>query len=237
MRTRLSSLVCVCALTLACAEDLPSVSLVEGLRVLAVRAEPPGAPVGSQITVDALVVDSEERAFDYLWSLCSLDGSAAPDSCYGTSLYPLGSDTEASLMMPESSKVVVSLVVALESVGAARCFNELAVGRPPLEGCIASVKTLSAEEHTNPSLQFEGSNEPIDREAEVVLFVDVSSIADDPFVSWFSTAGELRYARTDSESTQNEWTAPDEAGAVDFYAVVHDDRGGVAWAEMSLEVE
>ncbi|MEM6731722.1 MAG: hypothetical protein AAF658_09205, partial [Myxococcota bacterium] len=68
-------------------------------------------------------------------------------------------------------------------------------------------------------------------------------------LSWFTTAGELGSERDTfidgergfDEARDVEWTAPPPGdavdGAVDFYVVVRDDRGGVNWTEGSLTVE
>lgn len=62
-------------------------------------------------------------------------------------------------------------------------------------------------------------------------------------VTWYSTGGVLAEARTerafggDGEpaGTLDTWTAP-TTGAVDIWAVAHDDRGGQAWVHGSLTI-
>ena len=63
-------------------------------------------------------------------------------------------------------------------------------------------------------------------------------------VSWFSTAGTFRDARTgrteqeaDVTDSPNVWTAPDEEGDVTLWVVLRDDRGGVSWQTYALSVE
>jgi hypothetical protein len=53
-----------------CLEDLPVVSRVEDLRVLAIRAEPPEVEPGATVRLDALVVDPFDRAVSYHWYAC-----------------------------------------------------------------------------------------------------------------------------------------------------------------------
>ena len=59
-------------------------------------------------------------------------------------------------------------------------------------------------------------------------------------VSWFSTAGTFdrdRTGRTEEESetsTDNAWTAPDEARTTHAWVVLRDARGGVAFADAAL---
>ncbi|MBX3219325.1 MAG: hypothetical protein KF795_02325 [Labilithrix sp.] len=63
-------------------------------------------------------------------------------------------------------------------------------------------------------------------------------------VSWFSTAGVFAEEQTgrveedaDGTDTSNEWTAPSERGPVRMWIVIRDDRGGVGWRELVVEVE
>ncbi len=59
------------ALALAgCLEELPSVSRIEDLRILAVRAEPPEVEPGQTVQLDALVVDPFDRTASYRWYAC-----------------------------------------------------------------------------------------------------------------------------------------------------------------------
>jgi hypothetical protein len=63
--------------------------------------------------------------------------------------------------------------------------------------------------------------------------------------SWFSSAGESEWQRTGTidgdvsidDASKNEWTAPDEAGDVDFAVVLRDERGGVDWLLGSATVD
>jgi len=54
----------------ACLEDLPSPSVVDDLRVLAVKAEPAEAAPGDSVTLEALVVDPLARPPRYAWYAC-----------------------------------------------------------------------------------------------------------------------------------------------------------------------
>lgn len=54
----------------ACLGDLPSPSKVDDLRILAMRAEPPEAPPGAAVALDALVVDPQGRLITYHWYAC-----------------------------------------------------------------------------------------------------------------------------------------------------------------------
>jgi hypothetical protein len=63
-------------------------------------------------------------------------------------------------------------------------------------------------------------------------------------ISWFVTAGDLDADRTgrseseaDKNTSQNGWTAPNEAGVVSVWVVARDDRGGVGWRAGKLRVQ
>lgn len=76
----LSILTLVFISSAGCNDPLPSRALVDDLRVLGVRAEPPEAAPGMTITFDALVGDVEvpSRAFRRGWAICTpgVDGVA-----------------------------------------------------------------------------------------------------------------------------------------------------------------
>jgi len=64
-------LLLVAALTLAaCLEDLPSPTVVDDFRILAVRSEPPEVGPGTTVQLDALVVDPEGRSATFSWYAC-----------------------------------------------------------------------------------------------------------------------------------------------------------------------
>ena len=65
-------------------------------------------------------------------------------------------------------------------------------------------------------------------------------------VSWFASAGSFahdRSGRTEAEAeagssySDNDWTAPDEAGEVRVWVVLRDDRGGVGYRSFFVNVE
>src|SRR5438105_2652666 len=73
----------LCASALAgCAQPLPSRALVDDLRILGVRAEPPEAPPGTSVHFDALIADprGSGRALKLAWALCT-PGSGGVASC------------------------------------------------------------------------------------------------------------------------------------------------------------
>jgi hypothetical protein len=62
-------------------------------------------------------------------------------------------------------------------------------------------------------------------------------------VSWYATAGAFQNDRTgrqpsdDATTSDDVWTAPAQAGQVQVWVVLRDDRGGIGWEEYALEVQ
>lgn len=64
----------------ACSGDLPVYSLIEGLRVLAVKVDPPKFlfdQPASEVSFEALVVDAKGRTVDASWQFCPVESSKA----------------------------------------------------------------------------------------------------------------------------------------------------------------
>jgi hypothetical protein len=99
------SLVCLGA---ACTEHPdPPVSFVAGLRVLAVRADPPEVPAGATSQLTILAVDTGGRAIQVAWSRCLVPpraGEAVNPACVETEtspdLQPLGAGMTIAVEMP-----------------------------------------------------------------------------------------------------------------------------------------
>jgi hypothetical protein len=63
-------------------------------------------------------------------------------------------------------------------------------------------------------------------------------------VSWFATAGNYVHDRTGYTENEvsrthitNDWTAPEREGPVHLWFVLRDDRGGVGWTELVIDVQ
>lgn len=84
--------------------DLAAASFVDGLRLLAVVAEPPEAAPGDPVTLTATAVDSHGRAVEVSWSACTLpsNGEANPGCTDGSGagLAALGSGAAIDFVMP-----------------------------------------------------------------------------------------------------------------------------------------
>jgi hypothetical protein len=62
-------------------------------------------------------------------------------------------------------------------------------------------------------------------------------------LSWFATGGDFDHDRTGRAeddrvppTSENGWTAPARAGDVRLWVVIRDDRGGVGWSEVHVDV-
>ena len=74
-RVRLLCLMCILA---GCLDDLPKYERVESLRILAVQAVPPEVGPGDGVSLEALVVDADEREITVDWAVCLL-----PERAFG----------------------------------------------------------------------------------------------------------------------------------------------------------
>lgn len=61
-------------------------------------------------------------------------------------------------------------------------------------------------------------------------------------VAWYATDGIFEDARTGRDAddpkrtSDNTWTAPDDAGPVTIWVVLRDDRGGTSWTTVAIDV-
>lgn len=107
MRRALAAALCLCAAALAagCDNPFPPGSLVERLRVLGVRAEPPEVGLDGEVELSALVADPRGagRPLVFEWAVClsELSYQAADIDCPGADGYALpGSGDTARLSVP-----------------------------------------------------------------------------------------------------------------------------------------
>jgi hypothetical protein len=86
-----------------CLEPLPDVSLVTGLRVLGVQADPPEVAPGGEVNLSALVVEPGGGAFSLSWAVCLVPergqgffGGGGLTSTSGGEGTPLDADPDGS---------------------------------------------------------------------------------------------------------------------------------------------
>lgn len=106
----------------ACSENpFPPQSLVERLRVLAVRADPPETDPFGTVELTALVADpqGQGRALQFSWAVCLLEfGTEASDiECPGPDSYPLpGEGPRTTLSLPDLLAWLVEKGIDLEQM-------------------------------------------------------------------------------------------------------------------------
>jgi hypothetical protein len=92
-------------LTCACNRSLPDPALVSGMRVLAVKGEPPEAPPGTEIHFTALVADPNGagRPIKRIWALCS-PGEGGIGTCGNpANTLVLGTQLDATWTIPAAA--------------------------------------------------------------------------------------------------------------------------------------
>lgn len=108
MRRAFAAALCLCAAVLAagCDSPFPPGSLVERLRALGVRAEPPETGLDGAVELSALIADPQGagRSLSFEWAVClsELSYQAADIDCPGADGYALAADGErARLSVPD----------------------------------------------------------------------------------------------------------------------------------------
>ncbi len=105
-RLGLAALMVVLGLGLGCGDPFRPETLVDRLRILGVRSEPPAVGLADTAALEALVVDpfGDGRPVTYTWAVCLLDISDVAEDipCPGPDTYPLpGSGPTTELSMPD----------------------------------------------------------------------------------------------------------------------------------------
>ena len=220
----------------ACGEDFEKPSLVKGLRVLAVRADPPSIGVDGTSTLTPLVHTDDGTAFTRKWSLCAIPkGPTTGYECAVPEL-PLGTD--------ETAVLSVAPLVAQAEAAAAAAGAELDLERGVMIYVRLLVETDDDEVETvkrvtvttrqprnqNPTI---GSIErdgkawaesdaptftpgqsvvltPVTGKGSAESFVDADGVArtEDLLYAWFATEGGLEKIFSYEGYVSNTWVAP-----------------------------
>lgn len=134
MGSRRALALLLCAFGLGCSSNDDPASYVTGLRVLAIKAEPPDIAVGAAATVTALVSSDNGAAVDVVWQQCvdpPLSGDAINLDCItqksadflqtvgdGLSVVATMPAAAATLTRPDSSGGLYLPLIARASAGA-----------------------------------------------------------------------------------------------------------------------
>jgi hypothetical protein len=260
MRCSVKRACALMGLVCACDADLPVYSQVEGLRVLAVAAEPPQVPAGQPATLSALV--ASPGATTYQWRWCpapteAADGHACPWSGPlppGAPPLTLG-EAEVARLPGLSQAALLELCAALGQPGCEALEAEVALTVTAAGETVEARKTLrlltgAAPAPENPALlgveaTQAGLQTRLSTAAATPLTgpaADLTVMADgDPSAltaTWFVDGGELDFSRTRPEpmGPENTWTLPTVDGPARLFVVLRDADGGTAWRTYPVQV-
>lgn len=218
-----------------CGSDFDKASLVEGLRVLAVSADPPSA--GPQdIAIFTPLVHAGDGTVTYAWSLCAV--TKAPTSGYECAVdeVPLGADATAKLpvasLVAQAQQVADETGFTVDLDKGVTVYVRLKVSTP--DDAIEAVKrlTITTREprNANPTLTgLERDGEPwaadevleVEESKELALLPRAAGGAAETWLdgdgkeqkeellyAWFATAGGMKQAFSFDAEPGNRWTAP-----------------------------
>lgn len=247
----------------ACGQQFQPGNVVDNLRVLAIRAEPPELRPGEAALLSALVADPRGggRPISLLWGRCQIDGLVNDLLlCRDESrLSPLGAGETASVTAPvdylttspqgpTTRRVLIVGLVAKAGDETRIAFKEILVtgedvplNRNPRLTSLA-VQRDEAGTPAGPPL---GSAE-VGAKLRLVATADgalrerylkdgVDSLEDSQF-SWFTTKGELEKNRTFDDEANNLWTTPSQPENVTLWVVLRDGRNGTDWKSVPFDV-
>ena len=209
-----------------CDDFRPPSEIVEP-QLLGVRVVPPGIAAGEQARVEFFVadIDGPITAVEVSWEVIAGPGGAPPLGSIGVDddgvVYaapaeldpedaPATAIIQGTFALPQRDVVAVKAV----RVGARRV-------NPQIE-----VVTLDGEPIAERGAVTPGAEVELDVRADIELEAPTA-------VTWAVTEGELeRFLRTPVT-----WLVPENAeGTAWVYVVVRDDRGGVAWDALPIDI-
>jgi hypothetical protein len=194
-----------------CSQPLPSRAVVDDLRILGVRAEPPEAAPGASVHFDALIADPRGggRALKLAWALCT-PGDAGVATCGDPSrVAMLGTGGTADWVVPDSALAGLSFDDALEGrdvyvvLGVEPADIAPDDHNPPHDAAFKRVRvSTNPSPNHNPSIDSllvagsPASPSPITGQPGAKLDLDVTA-SPDSAESWTSAAGsgveDVRY--------------------------------------------
>ena len=247
----------------ACWPGFENATYVHGLRVLAVKAEPPEAAPGSNVAMQALVVDTDGAAITADWVACTLPavpgtGQVNPLCLTTGPVVPLGSGLSVNITVPDVVPLAfgpadetggVYLPLRLQTRADARAVDAMyrlrlltaatANTNPKITEITASTDVL---EEANPPVVHLGDRLSFKAKVEGAETFGVGSreLTELLRVSWFVTGGTLSEGAT-GQDEPTVWRARDKMPApgefVEIYAVARDERGGIDFAHRRLQLE
>jgi hypothetical protein len=241
----------VFALCAGCSSFDPA-SYLNGLRVIAIKAEPPNVPAGGSTTLTVLI-PAYSGDVDLKWALCMRAGIAA----LGQSVNPDCIDNEtADWLVPIGSGPTVGVTMPL--VGPAELGPPDATGGyylPIRLRARSNDKTVTAiyrlrlalpgdSLNHNPVIQaIEGEPPTLRVSATPDSYEHYPRDGVDTIETlrffWYATAGEFAEEVTGDPALPDQTLEfdrhpPAPGAAVELYVVAHDPRGGTEWAHRTL---
>jgi len=161
-----------------CGEDLGSTSVVDRLRTIAVRADRPEAPPGTNVHLEALVIDpmGPLRALDHAWFVCVTEPGETPQTCASANLSVMptlcalqpeakiclvGLDPAADYKLPElalagraageAGQVIVTHIVGPQGTLMA-CADQFAQDGTTTRECQVTIKRLAVSRSDQPNV-------------------------------------------------------------------------------------
>lgn len=251
MRTVVKLAFALAALAAAgCDEATSERWLLEEVRVLAVKAEPPETQPGGTVSLSALAVDPLGAGFRTLsiaWGVCVPDPAVGQASCAepGRTI-PLGTGSSATLTVaadvldgldPDLALRGIDLFVVVaasapevdgvDGADGEAAFKRVRVSTDPLPNAnprIAWFNPASIPEDGETTLLQAAVTDDSVEEFEGGLGPDVETIR----YSWYTTAGALERGVTLGEPIASDLKWKVERPAT-LYLTARDDRGGLDW--------
>ncbi len=262
---RTLALVTTLALAAGCAKDLEGASLVDGLRLLGVQAEPPEAQPGDVVSLQAWVVDTHGGSVDVSWSACLLPNNGHVDPACVTSpdgspgLVPLGSGEALQIIVPAVMRDALGPPDGTDGVYLPIVLHV----RAPDDHVDAVYRLrIAGDQPLNSNPVFDtimgwppdGTPQPVHRGQTWTVQPRYTPDSSEKYVTpstqmdhyeflttqWFSTGGSFDDPISGGNAYDNfhvDGTLPPAGGVIDVWAVGHDERGGTAITHRTLVMQ
>jgi hypothetical protein len=207
----------------ACADSGAQPWLLEGPRVLAIRAEPVALPKGEPVVLEALA----HAVTQFTWRGCVLPWVPEVDPICPSGAVALGSGNPVTIDPPAGATVLHVRLDARSPDGSA-------------EPAILRLQAGAKGSNLSVTLQQEGGEALPDRVTKTATLKLRSSVPGGApagaFNTFYATGGDFAPWRT-LGSDASSWQAPDLAGPVTVTVIVRDGQGGVGWQRATLTVQ
>jgi hypothetical protein len=244
---------------LGCEEFSPQ-SLVEKLRILGIRVEPPEPRPDEKVIIEALYADprGKGRKIDFSWCMCMIDKEEDPQKCIvpGSGMcipedsprmeFKLPKEVGEMLRQSLKGEITITLFLRIYAQGE----EAIAIKRIPVSNknkernlnpkiikIMMNGEVLEVEEEINRESKFYFKAE-VSQPEEYIVYVHgrPESRKEELLLSWYATSGKWQHIRS-STNMQNVWTSPAHPQEVSMYFVLRDGRGGIHWLTKSIKVK